>query len=181
MLNIREMIVDFDSFLQKKKLTFEAVVIGGAALNLLGVVSRLTRDCDILDPDIPPEILKASEEFAQHQIQSGNKIITKKWLNNGPSSLRDHLPSGWQSRLQMLFHGSAITFHCLGRPDLLKTKLYALCDRQEDRPDCIALKPTSEELREAKAWVVQQDGNPNWSKHVDDVFEDLSKGLGHGV
>jgi hypothetical protein len=42
----------------------DAVVISGAALNLLGVVSRLTKDCDILHPEIPNEIAEASRGFA---------------------------------------------------------------------------------------------------------------------
>jgi hypothetical protein len=42
----------FDQHLATRKLRFEAVVIGGAALNLLGVVSRLTKDCGTLTPEI---------------------------------------------------------------------------------------------------------------------------------
>ena len=54
----------FDQYLAERRLQFHAVVIGGAALNLLGVVSRLTKDCDILHPEIPNEIAEASRGFA---------------------------------------------------------------------------------------------------------------------
>ena len=54
----------FDQYLAERRLQFDAVVIGGAALNLLGVVSRLTKDCDILHPEIPKEIAEASRGFA---------------------------------------------------------------------------------------------------------------------
>ena len=47
------MLLAFDQYLAEKRLQFDAVVIGGAALNLLGVVSRLTKDCDILHPRLP--------------------------------------------------------------------------------------------------------------------------------
>jgi hypothetical protein len=46
----------FDLFLRDRGLRFDAVVIGGAALSLLGVVSRPTKDIDILVPEIPQEI-----------------------------------------------------------------------------------------------------------------------------
>ena len=42
-----ELLVLFDRYLAKRHLHFEAVAIGGAALNLLRVVSRLTKDCDM--------------------------------------------------------------------------------------------------------------------------------------
>jgi len=49
------------------------VVIGGAALNLLGVVSRPTKDCDILFPEIPEEIAKAGK------LSRGD--LGGEWLN----------------------------------------------------------------------------------------------------
>ncbi len=52
-MNTRETLNRFDQYLSIRGLRFEAVAIGGAALNLLGVVSRQTKDCDILFPEIP--------------------------------------------------------------------------------------------------------------------------------
>ena len=46
----RETLAAFDRYLAARDLRLEAVVIGGAALNLLGVVARPTKDCDILSP-----------------------------------------------------------------------------------------------------------------------------------
>ncbi|HYO57616.1 hypothetical protein [Archangium sp.] len=54
----------FDSFLVRRGLRLEAVVIGGAALNLLGIASRPIRDCDILHPELPAAILEAARAFA---------------------------------------------------------------------------------------------------------------------
>lgn len=48
----RQTIEAFDRYLVGLGLRFEAEVIGGAALNLLGVVDRLTRDCDVLEPTV---------------------------------------------------------------------------------------------------------------------------------
>lgn len=46
----RETLEAFDRYLTGRGLRLDAIVIGGAALNLLGVVSRATKDCDIIDP-----------------------------------------------------------------------------------------------------------------------------------
>ena len=71
--------------------------------------------------------------------------------------------------------------HSLGRADLLKTKLFALCDRGTDLPDCVALAPTAAELAEALPWVAFQDANPDWPAHVAATLADLGRRLGHGV
>jgi len=39
----------FDAFLAQRGLHFEGIVVGGAALNLMGVIARATKDCDVLD------------------------------------------------------------------------------------------------------------------------------------
>jgi hypothetical protein len=68
-----------------------------------------------------------------------------------------------------------------GRADLLKTKLFALCDRGTDLPDCVAMAPTATELAEALQWVAFQDANADWPAHVEATINDLKKRLGHGV
>lgn len=176
----KETIEGFDAFLAMRGLSLEAVVIGGAALSLLGVVSRQTRDCDILHPELPPEIVDAATEFAELRRRDG-EVLADDWLNNGPSSLTDVLPARWIERVQTVFAGAAITLHCLGRIDLLMSKLFALCDRGIDLQDCIALAPTSTEIDEIMPWLEQQDANPDWPAHVRATVEDLQRRLGHGI
>jgi hypothetical protein len=132
---------EFDRFLKGQSLEFNAIVIGGAALAILGIISRETQDCDVLDPEIPQEILEASQRFAR-EIKLEQTSLNENWLNHGPESLRSLLRKGWKTRLKLLYQGSAITFHTLDRLDLLGTKLLALCDRGQDLADCIAMKPT---------------------------------------
>jgi hypothetical protein len=160
--------------------SFEAVVIGGAALGLLGVVSRQTRDCDILYPMLPKAIQEAAREFAQIRSREGD-LLADDWLNNGPSSLTDVLPLGWKDRLQVAYKGEALTLHCLGRLDLIRSKLFALCDRGTDIQDCIALAPTNDELEEIKPWLEEQDANPDWPAHTRATLDDLEQRLRHGV
>ena len=119
------------------------------------------------------EALKlASEEFAKTI-----PTLWSNWLNNGPSSLIDILPMGWENRLQDSYTGAALHLKTLGRSDLLKTKLFAYCDRGTDLSDCIAMNPSQEELDEACQWVVLQDANPLWPEHVQASFDVLSHQL----
>lgn len=123
----RQIIEAFDLYLDGLGLRFEGVVIGGAALALMGVIERPTRDVDVLVPVVPPAI------------------------------------------------------DTLGRADLLKSKLFALCDRGIDLSDCMALAPTATELDECVPWLEQQDGNPHWPSHVQATIGDLARRLSHGV
>jgi len=176
----RETISRFDGFWADRSLSLEAVVIGGAALALLGVVTRQTRDCDILHPKLSEAIRAAATEFAA-LVRRERGELSPDWLNNGPSALAETLPAGWKHRLQRAFSGHALTLHSLGRLDLLRSKLFALCDRDLDLADCIALAPTSAELDEVLPWLELQDANPGWPIHVRDTFDELWRRLGHGI
>jgi hypothetical protein len=174
----KETIEAFDKFLAGRGLQLDAVVIGGAALNLLGIVSRPTKDYDILVPALSPMVADAAKEFAVSMRALG-ETLPLDWLNNGPISLAPLLPPGWQGRLQPAFSGGVIVLRSLGRPDLLKSKLFAFCDRGTDLGDCIALAPTADELREALPWLEYQDANPDWPAHVRVSLNDLAGRLGY--
>jgi hypothetical protein len=176
----RRTLTAFDSYLAQLGLRLDAVVIGGTALNLLGIVSRATDDCDILHPELSSEIVAASRAFAA-QIRASNQPLSDDWLNNGPASLAKQLPGDWSERLQMVFSGVAIQLSCLSREDLLRSKLFALCDRGIDLADCLALAPTAEELHALRPWIDEQDTNPGWPAHVGATLADLAARLGHGV
>jgi hypothetical protein len=176
----RPTIEAFDARLVGLDLQLEAIVVGGSALALLGVTSRQTRDFDIISPELPPTILEAAKSFAREQRQLGVELLDD-WLNNGPMQLGDVLPEGWRFRVVLAFEGKALVLHSLGRADLLKTKLFALCDRGTDLPDCVDLAPTAAELAEALPWVSFQDANPDWPAHVAATLADLGRRLGHGV
>ena len=176
----RPTIEAFDRHLLGLGLRFEGVVIGGSALGLMGVIQRPTRDFDILVPELPRAIASAARDFAKAQRQAGVDL-QDDWLNNGPMQLGEVLPAGWRERVQRIFDGQALVLGTLGRFDLLKSKLFALCDRGTDRPDCIALAPTAEELAECMPWLELQDGNELWPAHVRATSDDLARRLGHGV
>lgn len=175
-----EILAQFDIFLAARELRFEAIVIGGAALACLGVITRETRDCDVLDPTIPLNIKQAAQEFAL-ELKNIGLDLDEEWLNNGPESLKHLLPRGWQIRIVPIFDGQALSLSTLGREDMLKTKLFAYCDRGQDINDCLALKPSSQELEDALEWVIQQDTNPEWPDYVKKQFAKLATRLNHGI
>ena len=176
----RPTIEAFDVWLQDRALRFEAIVVGGSALALLGVTDRQTRDVDILHPELPDEIAQVARDFAAH-LRSAGVGLADDWLNNGPMQLADVLPVGWRLRVQPVFEGAALRLTTLGRSDLLKTKLFALCDRGTDLVDCLALAPTADELADAEPWLVLQDANPLWPAHASATLDDLRRRLDHGV
>ena len=111
---------------------------------------------------------------------TGGEVLRDDWLNNGPSALTPLIPEGRRTRLQPVYKGEAIRLWTLGRPELLLTKLWALCDRGLDLGDCLALQPTPDELHQAEAWIGPQGLNPGWPQHVRATLEDLARRLGHG-
>ena len=154
------------------------MVIGGAALTLLGVISRLTKDCDILFPETPQDIAKASQSFAREVREKGGALVDE-WLNNGPASIQTQFRPGWKNRLQTAFDGQAIRLRSLGREDFLCAKLFALCDRGIDLLDCIALAPSRAALDRIVQWLEQQDASPRRPAHVRVTIANLAKRLGY--
>ena len=79
----KKLLSEFDNFLHKKGVKFEAVVIGSEALTIMGFLQRQTVDIDILDPKIPEKIIRMAEEFRSQKEREGVYLI-KNWINNGP-------------------------------------------------------------------------------------------------
>lgn len=174
---MRDIITAFDKYLAEQELTFNAIVIGGAAMILLKVTSRATRDVDCLDPEIPEAVKNASVQFAHHYARQFG--LADDWLNNGPASLKLELPEGWHDRVRPLYTGQALNLFTLGRMDLLSSKLYAYCDRQQDLADCLALNPQPHELDQCLPWILQRDANPLWPNHVRVSVNQLKEMLSH--
>lgn len=173
----------FDAYLADRGLRFDSVIIGGSALVLLGVVTRFTDDCDVLDPDIPEAIRTAASHFAkEHGLDDG-------WLNSRAhefTSVPGCLPEGWRARLRVAFEGKAMRLETLGHFDLLCTKLVALVDRGIDYKDCVALAPSADDLRAAWPFIVQYEGNDDsrevyWIPTARRALGRLAKELGLDV
>ena len=146
------------------------VIVGGAALSLLGVVKRATRDVDILafarrtrggawELEPPPEPLPQALATAARTV-ARDLGLAEDWLNAGPAlQWRQGLPPGLAHRIRWRQY-EALRVGVVGREDLIRLKLYAAADGAPAGPharDLAALAPTDAELEEAAAWVKTQD------------------------
>lgn len=141
------------------------------------MISRPTRDCDILHPELSVRILAAARDFAEQQRIEGDALAID-WLNNGPMSLGQSLPEianrlllrGMRSRCELL---DVVT--CSAR----NSSLCAIVERIF----WIAspLRQLLEEIRTLSGWLEAQDANPGWPAHVRTTLADLSQRLGHGL
>ncbi len=160
--------------LQARGQRFHIVVIGGAAVNLLGIVTRATTDVDILAFARPGahgrlRLTPPDEPLPRALVEPARTVATDlgldpNWLNAGPASQwRSGLPPGLESRVQWSNYGG-LDVGLVSRYDLIFLKLYAAVDDAGPTSvhfqDLLALMPTDEELAEASGWVQQQDPSP---------------------
>jgi hypothetical protein len=148
---------------------FDLAVIGGAALAVLGLSFRPTRDVDVLalvqadgsggirlasSRPLPQVLLDAAAETA---LALG---IGDDWLNDGPTDLLEHgLPTGFEARLTRRSYGPRLVVWYAARQDLVALKTYAAADLGEGRhlEDLQALAPSREELMAAARWARTHD------------------------
>ncbi|NBQ33574.1 MAG: hypothetical protein EBU21_16760 [Proteobacteria bacterium] len=175
----REILADFDQFLVERGLVLDAVIVGGTALVLLGIISRATKDVDVLYPNLSPDVIGAAREFARQRRATGETLVDD-WLNNGPHAIIPDLPPDWMQRVNPVYEGQALTIAVPDRPELLATKLFALCDRGTDLADCLALDPSAAELATVLPWLVSRDAHVGWPAHVRETIADLAGRLAHG-
>ncbi len=162
-----------DAELMKAKQRRELVICGGAALIALGIVSRETRDVDVLLPELDDILEDAARKIApSFELKQG-------WLNNGPRDLIKDLPKNWQSNCTNVFQGAYLNVLSIGREDLIRSKLFAACDRPEHFSDLIALEPSQDELAMAKAWTLERDTSDIWPKVVEECVAALRRRLGY--
>ena len=159
-------LVALASFLEADRADPERlVVIAGSALIALGIVSRTTKDIDIMagvDPGrglvdprpLSPALLRAAGKVAR-ELQ-----LDPNWLNTGPADqIQAGLPVGFLSRLTRRDYGPHLTIFYPDRFDLIHLKLFAAIDQGPGRhvSNLKALLPSEEELLLAARWVLTQD------------------------
>lgn len=160
-----------DKELENRKAVRDLIVCGGTALLVLDVIDRETRDIDVVCPEVDLELRSAAVAVAK------KLLLPHDWINDGPKSLANDLLVGWKERVELIFQGKALTLYALGRVDLLATKVYAFCDREDDYQDVLKLKPTSDELEKVHPWVIERDASPHWPVRVESCFARLRKKL----
>lgn len=153
----------------------EIVVCGGSALQALSLVTRVTRDVDVLalvqsswngtlnliSSDPLPDVIMKSAAFVARDL-----MLPDNWFNSGPSDLVEHgLPEGITNRFHTRRYGPKLTVHFIGRLDQICFKTYAsVCDGEGSRhlADLLSLIPTDEEMLFAASWCLTQDASDSF-------------------
>lgn len=149
------------AFPEKK---WKLVVCGGAALAVMNLVNRTTKDIDVIGL-----LEKDYIEFAEFNSIFVEQIaivaemfnLPKDWINTGPEAfISTGLPNGLISRLKFIIYGDNLEIGFIGRYDQIFLKLYASVDRGGYHvDDLLRLEPTEGELIDACRWVCEQDAS----------------------
>ena len=172
-MNVKQALDELDALVHQREAAEALLICGGASLILQGVISRDTQDVDVLHPVIDPILTDDITAVAK------SLEISTDWVNNGPISLINELPMGWQDRTIPVYQGKALTVTSLGRHEMILTKAFAFCDRGRDREDLLKLNVTPDELASARLWVQDRDANPQWPEWVRDQLTQFAKEAGH--
>jgi hypothetical protein len=166
--------------LTERGLRYELVAIGGGALQLLGLITRPTRDIDVvalvesatLVPVValPVPLERAVEDTARLLR------LPLAWFNTGPRSLMEFgLPDGLLERAHRRDWGG-LTLHIADRRDQVFFKLYAAVDqgpRSKHLEDLRRLDPTPDELQAAAAWARTHDPSAGFENELRGLLREL--------
>ena len=179
---------------QRKGTSNAVTILGGAALNMLGIVERSTSDVDILafatpGTDDAPGIGTMREPptpLPQPLLQAAHNVardlnLDPHWLNTGPAlQWRAGLPPGLEQRVHWRRY-SALWVGVVDRYDLIFFKLFAAVDDSTTRSvhfqDLVALLPSKEELEAAALWVATQDASPAFADVLQRMVAHVRKDL----
>ncbi len=143
---------------------YTLAVVGGSALLALGLVSRATRDVDIVAVVDGHELLSA-QPLPAALVDAAHTVardfgLTNDWLNPGPTSRLDlGLPEGFEERALRRDFGPGLEVLFASRVDQISLKLYATVDQGAGKhlADLEALAPTHQELLDAARWSRTHD------------------------
>lgn len=170
--------------------SYAIVILGGAALNLLGIIERPTTDVDILafaHPEFAPRQISEPQEPMPEPLRLAALAVARdmgleeRWLNVGPSlQWRAGLPPGLAERVRWRRY-DALNVGLVDRYDLIFFKLFAAADSPGPQSvhyrDLLALAPAAAELETAAEWVRTQDASPEFGEILRRVVNHVSRDL----
>jgi hypothetical protein len=144
--------------------SYTLAVVGGSALLALGLISRPTRDVDIL-AIVENDELVSAQPLPATLLDAALTVardfgLPDEWLNPGPTSLLDlGLPDGFYERAQRRIYGPGLEILFASRVDQIHLKLYATVDQGAGKhlKDLEVLQPTDQELLYAAHWSRSHD------------------------
>ncbi len=164
------------------------VVVGGATLNLLGVVRRATNDVDVIaraSRDATGTLrLERAEPFPPGLTRGIRTVardfgLSEDWMNAAvEAQWATGLPPGLLEDTTWRNYGGGLDLGLVGRRTLIALKLFTAADGGRlsvHLQDLRALSPTSSELESAAVWVRAQDAAPEWTSIVQDVSRHVKR------
>lgn len=166
--------------LQERGHRYALLAIGGGALQLLGLISRPTRDIDVVALVDGRELiaLDGLPTPLQRAVEDSASVLRlpKTWFNAGPRSLMEFgLPERVLERAHPRTWGG-LTLHIADRSDQIFFKLYAAVDqgpRSRHFDDLRRLRPTTDELRLAAAWARTHDPSEGFRSELRGALRSL--------
>jgi len=164
------------------------VVVGGATMNLLGIVRRSTSDVDVIARAYrdargdwrlePAEPFPAALDRAIRTV-ARDLGLTEGWMNTVVGAQWLHgLPPGLAEDMVWRNYGEGLDVGLVGRRTLIALKLFAAADGDPGSvhaQDLVALRPTEEELESAAVWVRTQDAAAEWASLVEEVIRHVER------
>ncbi|HEY0151136.1 MAG TPA: hypothetical protein VGB92_04000 [Longimicrobium sp.] len=163
------------------------IVVGGATLNLLGVVHRSTRDVDVIarahrGPD--GEFSLARAEPFPESLQRAIRTVARdlglpaNWMNGEVGAQWSQgLPPRILEGITWRVYGG-LEVGLVSRHTLIALKLFAAVDGGTGSvhvQDLLALAPTDGELHEAAEWVATQDAHEGFTAMISRVIEHVQR------
>ncbi len=160
------------------------VICGGSALIALHLVTRTTRDVDVLALVDSQKHLATPAPLPDCLLQATGEVaavlgLPEDWVNNGPSAnsgglFQMGLPEGLLERAHQKDYGSHLSIFFIDRTDQIYPKVFAAVDRLGVHiDDLLTLKPTSDELEKAARWCMTHDPSEPFKGLLKSVFEQL--------
>jgi hypothetical protein len=186
---IEELLVAVGELLRAAGCSYTIVVVGGASLNLQGLVERTTKDVDVVARAekkgkriafVRPDPLPAPLQNAIATV-ARDFGLPEDWMNTQVAGQWPrHLPEFLFEEIHWRDY-AALRVGIVGRPTLIALKLHAAADRDAESvhyQDLLALSPSAAELRRARSVAISQDAGAEFPRLVDQVIARVQKDTG---
>lgn len=163
------------------------VVVGGATMNLLGIVRRSTNDVDVIARAFRDRggVLRLSQaEPFPDSLRTAIRTVARdfnlppNWMNAEVGAQWVHgLPPWILEDITWRTYGN-LHVGLVGRRTLIALKLFAAVDsgpRSVHAQDLIALAPTDAEWDESRRWVATQDAYDGFPAMIDQMIEHVQR------
>lgn len=179
---LEEALEALGAVLQSKGHAAELVVIGGGSLLLLGLITRPTKDLDVVAV-VEDGVLRKGEPLPDSVVDSLRDVafamnLAEDWLNPGPADLFTYgLPEGFMDRAHTRTYGPLVV-HIADRSDQIHFKVYAAADqgpKSKHFADLLRLTPTAAELNAAAAWCKTHDPSDGFAMVLEKTLMELTR------